>query len=58
MATSSIFKNIVLDDKAAEKFCKALEKESPCKDIQPVSDEEIKESEELAKKWLESKRIR
>jgi hypothetical protein len=51
MATSSIFKNIVLDNKAAGKFCEALEKDSPCKDIQPVSYEELKESEELAKKW-------
>jgi len=51
MATSSITKNIVLNDKAAKKFCEVLEKDSPCKDIQPVSYDELKESEELARKW-------
>jgi len=52
MATSSILKNIKLDDNAAKKLCEVLEKESPCKNIQPVSFDQLKRSEDIAIKWL------
>jgi len=52
MATSSILKNIKLDDKSAKKLCEILDKESPCKNIQPVSFDHLKRSEDVAAKWL------
>ena len=52
MATSSILRNITIDNKAAKIFAEVLERESPVKDIKPVTVEELKAREEAAKVWL------
>ena len=52
MATNSILRNIIIDNNAAKKFAEVLERESPVKDIKPVSLDELKRSEEVAKAWL------
>lgn len=57
MATSSITRRIVIkDDKAADTLKTVLAGESPCKDIKPVTDAELKKGEDYAKKWLSQSR--
>jgi len=53
MATSTITNPIVLKgEKSVKAYNDLMNVESPCKDIQPVSDAEIQKGKEYAKKWL------
>lgn len=56
MATKSFLDKVALTkEEEIEKFNKILDAESPCKDVQPVSDEQMKKGKEFAKIWLSSR---
>lgn len=45
MATFSVLKKLSLNKKETKRYNKIMEAESPCKDIQPVSIDEIQKNE-------------
>ena len=56
MATRSFNEKVVIKDKATLlRLNEALEKPSRFDHIQPITDEEAKKREELAKKWISSR---